>query len=209
MINVLIADDHAIVREGLKHIISNIPNIRVFREASNGDDAMKKIREGGWDILLLDIAMPGKNVLELIKLAKKQFIKLPVLVLSMYPEDQYAIRMLRAGADGYLCKESAPEELVNAIFKLVQGGKYISTALSEKLVAELRPKQTAIHHNLLTDREFQIFCAIANGQGITETAKKLSLSPKTVSTYRSRILKKMQMQNNSDIIRYALNHELI
>ncbi|WP_305906406.1 response regulator transcription factor [Methylomarinum sp. Ch1-1] len=209
MINVLIADDHALVREGLKQILSTIPDINVFREAANGDEAMKMIRENSWDILLLDISMPGKNVLELIKLAKNQAPHLPILVLSMYSEDQYAIRMLRAGADGYLCKESAPEQLVTAIRKLTQGGKYISPALSEKLVIELQPQSAISHHNLLTDREFQVFCAIACGQGITETADKMALSPKTVSTYRARILKKMQMKNNADLIRYAIANQLI
>ncbi len=209
MINVLIADDHAIVREGLKQILSGISGIRVFAEAGNGDQALKMIRSDGWDILLLDIAMPGKNVLELIKLAKQQSPSLPILILSMYPEDQYAIRMLRAGADGYLCKESAPKQLVAAIRKLTRGGKYISSALSEKLISEIQPKQNTVHHNRLTDREFQVFCAIAAGQGISDIARKMALSPKTVSTYRSRLLKKMHMQNNAEIIRYALDNQLL
>jgi len=209
MIKVFIADDHAIVREGLKQILSDIPDIEVFQEAANGDEALKMIRNDGYDILLLDIAMPGKNILELIRLAKQQHPNLPILILSMYPEDQYAIRMLRAGADGYLCKESAPERLVEAIRKLSQGGKYISSALTEKLIAEIQPKQTIAHHNLLTDREFQVFCAIGAGQGVTEIAKKMSLSPKTVSTYRSRILKKMHMHNNAEIIRYAVDNQLL
>jgi len=209
MIKVLIADDHAIVREGLKQILSDIPDIKVFQEAANGDEVLKMIRHDGWDILLLDIAMPGKNVLELIKLAKQQHASLPILILSMYPEDQYAIRMLRAGADGYLCKESAPEQLVEAIRRLSQGGKYISVALSEKLITEIQTKPTKPHHNILTDREFQVFCAIAAGQGITEIAKKMSLSPKTVSTYRARLLKKMQMHNNAEIIRYAVEKQLL
>ncbi len=209
MINVLIADDHAIVREGLKQILSDIPDIKVFLEAANGDDTLKMIRNDGWDILLLDIAMPGKNVLELIKLAKQQHANIPILILSMYPEDQYAIRMLRAGADGYLCKASAPERLVEAIRKLSLGGKYISSALTEKLITEIQPKQTGVHHNLLTDREFQVFCAIGSGQGVTEIAKKMSLSPKTVSTYRARILKKMYMTNNAEIIRYVVESQLL
>ncbi len=209
MIKVLIADDHAIVREGLKQILSDIPDIKVCKEAANGDEALKMIRNDGWDILLLDIAMPGKNVLELIKLAKNQHPGLPILILSMYPEDQYAIRMLRAGADGYLCKESAPERLVEVIRKLSQGGKYISAALSENLIAEIQPKQRIVHHNLLTDREFQVFCAIAAGKGITAIAREMSLSPKTVSTYRARLLKKMYMCNNAEIIRYAVENQLL
>ncbi|MCK5191974.1 MAG: response regulator transcription factor [Methylococcales bacterium] len=209
MINVLIADDHAIVRAGLKQILSDIPDINVFKEASNGDEVLKMIRNDEGDILLLDIAMPGKNILELIKLAKQQHPDLPILILSMYPEDQYAIRMLRAGADGYLCKESATERLVEAIRKLAQGGKYISSALTEKLVAEIQPKLATVHHNLLTDREFQVLHAIGTGQGITEIAKNMSLSPKTVSTYRARVLKKMQMRNNAEIIRYVVDNQLL
>ncbi len=209
MIKVLIADDHAIVREGLKQILSDISDIEVFQEAANGDEVLKMIRNDGLDILLLDIAMPGKNVLELIKLTKQQHPNLPILILSMYPEDQYAIRMLRAGADGYLCKESAPEQLIEAIRKLSRGGKYISAAVSEKLVEEIQPKQTIAHHNLLTDREFQVLCAIAAGQGISEIARKMSLSPKTISTYRARLLKKMHMQNNAEIIRYAVENQLL
>ena len=209
VINVLIADDHAIVRAGLKQILSDIPDINVFKEASNGDEVLKMIRNDGGDILLLDIAMPGKSILELIKLAKQQHPDLPILVLSMYPEDEYAIRMLRAGADGYLSKESATERLVEAIRKLAQGGKYVSPTLTERLITELQAKPTLVHHNLLTDREFQVFHAIGTGQGITEIAKNMSLSPKTVSTYRARVLKKMQMRNNAEIIRYVVDNQLL
>ena len=208
MINVLIADDHAIVRAGLKQILSDIPDIRVFKEATNGDEVLNLIRNDGVDILLLDIAMPGKNILELIKLVKQQHPCLPILVLSMYPEDEYAIRLLRSGADGYLSKESATEQLIEAIRKLAQGGKYVSPTLTEKLITELQTKQTLVDHNLLTDREFQVFQAIGIGQGITEIAKTMSLSPKTVSTYRARVLKKMQMRNNAEIIRYVVDKQL-
>ncbi|HBA66643.1 MAG TPA: DNA-binding response regulator, partial [Methylococcaceae bacterium] len=153
MIRVIIADDHAIVREGLKQILSDFFDMEVSGEAATGDEALKIIRTNGWDVLLLDIAMPGKNVLELIKLVKLDTPNKPILVLSMYPEDQYAIRVLRAGADGYLCKESVPEQLVEAIRKLAQGGKFVSASLAEQLVRNLHETESKPLHSLLTDRE--------------------------------------------------------
>jgi DNA-binding NarL/FixJ family response regulator len=209
MIRIAIADDHAIVRKGLKQILSDIPDMEVCAEASSGDEALAMIRSDCWDVLLLDIAMPGKNVLELIKLSKQQFPHLPILILSMYPEDQYAVRMLRAGADGYLTKESAPEQLVIAIRKVAEGGKYASPLLAEQLVTELLidPKQQP--HTCLTDREFQVFCALSKGKRLTDIAQEMSLSIKTISTYRTRLMKKMHITNNADIIHYALKHHLL
>lgn len=203
MIRVVIADDHAIVRVGLKQILADEPDMEVVAEADSGDQVLKIIRDGGWDILLLDIAMPGKHILELIKLAKLQHPNSPVLILSMFPEDQYAIRMLRAGADGYLTKETAPEQLVVVIRKLAGGGKYISDAMTEKLVAELHSDHQKPLHAKLTDREFQVFYALGTGQSITEIATNMALSVKTVSTYRTRIMKKMQMSKNVEIIHYV------
>ncbi|MFA6051126.1 MAG: response regulator transcription factor [Methylobacter sp.] len=209
MIKVLIVDDHAIVREGLKQILADIPDMEVFGEAGSGDEALKLIRGEGWGIMLLDIAMRGKNVLELIKLAKHQSPHLPILVLSMYPEDQYAIRMLRAGADGYLTKESAPEQLVAAIRKVAKGGKYISMTMTEKLIAELNPYQEKPLHATLTDREFQVFCGICAGKSITDLAQHMALSVKTISTYRARLMKKMNMSKNAEIIHYAFKNDLL
>jgi len=209
MIKVLIADDHAIVREGLKQILSDIPDMKVFGEAGSGDEALQLIRNKGWHIMLLDIAMPGKNVLELIKLAKHQSPHLPILILSMYPEDQYAIRMLRAGADGYLTKESAPEQLVAAIRKVAKGGKYISAAMTEKLIEELNPNQEKSPHTTLSDREFQVFRGICSGKSITDLAQQMTLSVKTISTYRTRLMKKMNMSKNAEIIHYAFKNDLL
>ncbi|WP_031438292.1 response regulator [Methylobacter tundripaludum] len=209
MIKVLIVDDHAIVRQGLKQILADIPDMEVFGEAASGDEALRFIRDQGWNIMLLDIAMPGKNVMELIKLAKHQSPHIPILILSMYPEDQYAIRMLRAGADGYLTKESAPEQLVEAIRKVAKGGKYISPAMTEKLIAELNPNQEIPLHNTLTDREFQVFCGICAGKSITDLAQQMTLSIKTISTYRTRLMKKMNMSKNAEIIHYAFKNDLL
>jgi len=209
MIKVLIADDHAIVRQGLKQILADIPDMEVFGEAGSGDEALKFIRDAGWTIMLLDIAMPGKNVMELIKLAKQQSPHLPILILSMYPEDQYAIRMLRAGADGYLTKESAPEQLVAAIRKVAKGGKYISPTMTEKLIAELNSNQDVPLHATLTDREFQVFCGICAGKSITDLSQQMTLSVKTISTYRTRLMKKMNMSKNAEIIHYAFKNDLL
>jgi two-component system, NarL family, invasion response regulator UvrY len=177
--------------------------MEVVEEAENGDQALKIIRGGAWDILLLDISMPGKHVLELVKYAKHHYPGRPILILSMFPEDQYAIRMLRAGCDGYLTKEAAPEHLVSVVRKLSEGGKYISDAMAEKLVAELHNDHQKMPHTSLTDREFQVFYALGTGQSITEIALLMALSVKTVSTYRTRILKKMKMSKNVEIIHYV------
>ncbi len=209
MIKILIADDHAIVRAGLKQILADVPDMKVCGEASSGDEVLKMIRNDRWDILLLDIAMPGKNVLELIKLAKHQNPHQPILILSMYPEDQYAIRMLKSGADGYLTKESAPDQLVTAIRKVARGGKYISGAMTEKLIGELHPEPTQLLHTTLSDREFMVFIALAKGKRLTDIAHEMSLSIKTISTFRTRLMAKMGMNSVADIIYYALKHHLL
>ena len=209
MIRIMIADDHAIVRKGLKQILNDVDDMEFSVEASNGDEAFKLIRGDNWDVMLLDIAMPGKNVLELIRLAKMESPSKPILVLSAYPEDQYAIRMLRAGADGYLSKESAPEQLVLAIRKLAKGGKYISNDLAEILVAELNASSNKPLHQNLTDREYQVFIGLAQGKRLSEIAVDMSLSIKTVSTYRTRLLKKMNLSSNADLIHYGIKYGLL
>ena len=209
MIKILIADDHAIVRAGLKQILAEVSDMKVCGEASTGDEVLKMIRQEDWDILLLDISMPGKNVLELIKLAKLQNPRQPILILSMYPEDQYAIRMLKSGADGYLTKESAPDQLVAAIRKVAKGGKFISAAMTEKLIEELNPEPKHILHTNLSDREYMVFLALARGKRITDIANDMSLSVKTISTFRSRLMAKMELQSGADIVYYALKHNLL
>lgn len=209
MIKILIADDHAVVREGLKQIISEVSDMVVAGEAKNGLEAIKKASENVYDVVLLDIAMPGKNGLDVLKKLKSKNPKLPVLMLSVHPEEQYAIRAFRAGASGYLTKESAPEELVRAIRRISMGGKYLSASLAEKLVIELEENEQKPCHKLLSDREFQVMCMFASGKTTKEIAEELSLSIQTVSTYKSRILYKMKMNTIADVIRYAVKLGLV
>lgn len=209
MINVLIADDHPVVLEGLKQIVADTSDIVIKGEATNGKEVLDQVRTGQWDVVVLDITMPGVHGLDLLKQLKAQQPKLRVLVLSMHPEDDYAVRLLRAGASGYLNKRSVSDQLVEAIRKVAQGGKYVSPALAEKLVFDLVVDSDDLPHKKLSDREFQVFCHLASGMTVTETAEELSLSVKTVSTYRSRILEKMNMHRNADMTRYAIQHELV
>jgi two-component system, NarL family, invasion response regulator UvrY len=209
MIRVLVADDHTIVREGLKQILAKSGDLVVAGEASNGNDVLKMVREQVWDVLVTDMSMPGRNGVELIKLVKEARPKLPVLVLSMYGEAQYAVRAIRAGASGYLNKESASEQLVTAIRKVATGGVYVSAAVSEALFHNLRGDTTATPHEQLSDREFQVLRLIAMGKSSTEIADTLALSPKTVSTHKTRILEKMRMRNQAELIRYAIEHKLV
>ena len=209
MIRVMIADDHAIVREGLKQIFCDEPDIEVVNEAASGDEAFKKARADNWDVLMLDIAMPGKNILELIKLVKLDKPRKPILVFSMYPEDQYAIRMLRAGADGYLGKESSPEKLVSVIRQLSEGGKYISESVAKQLLNEMQIKGADPKHTTLTDKEFQVFISLSKGKRLSDIAIEMALSIKTISTYRTRLLKKMELSSNGELIHYAIIHQLL
>jgi DNA-binding NarL/FixJ family response regulator len=209
MIKVMLVDDHALFRKGLKLILSEVSDMEIAFEAADGDEALNGIRNNPWDVLILDISMPGKSVLDLIKLAKDYHPKKPILVLSSYPEDQYAIRMLRAGADGYLSKESAPEKLVLAIQKLAEGGKYISSSLAEILASELNPDTNKPPHQLLTDREYLVFLALAKGKRLADIANENSLNIKTISTYRTRLLKKMHLSTNADVIHYAIKYQLL
>jgi len=208
MIRILVADDHPIVRKGLKQIIEETSDIIVEDEAGNGYEVLEKIQKNNFDVVLLDISMPGKNGLDVLKQIKTIKSNLPVLILSMHPEEQYAIRVLKAGASGYLTKESAPEELVKAIRKVANRGKYVSSSLAERLVFDLSDGNKMAHETL-SDREFQVMCMIASGKTVSVIADELSLSVKTVSTYRARILDKMRLKNNAELTRYAFENNLI
>lgn len=209
MIKILIADDHTILRDGLKQILSECSDMRVAGEAEHGFEALEKIRAEDWDVVLLDMAMPGKSGLDLLKQIKDEKPKLAVLVLSMQKENQYAVRALKAGASGYLCKDSASADLVKAIRKVAEGGLFISAAVAENLALGLTSNREAPPHTLLTDREFQVFQMIAAGKGVTAIGDNLNLSVKTVSTHKTRIMQKMNFSNTTDLIRYALRHGLI
>ncbi len=209
MIRIFIADDHAVVREGLKQIISEVSDMHVAGEADNGTSVLTAMAAGSYDVLILDITMPGPNILDLLKQLARQKPRLSILVLSIHPEEQYAVRVLRAGASGYLTKESAPEELVNAIRKVSGGGKYVSAALAERLLFVLGTDLAQLPHDYLSDREFQSFCMIASGKSIKDIARELNLSEKTISTYRSRVLQKMNMKNNAEITHYAFKYGLV
>lgn len=209
MIKIIIADDHAVVRTGLKQIIEQDPHLKVTGEASSGFELLEKIREGNYDVVLLDISMPGKDGLATLKELKKINPKLPVLIFTVYPEDQYAVRLLKAGASGYLNKECEPEELIEAIHRVAQGRKYVSPNLAEILATLLEESHSAPLHEQLSDREYQVMCMIASGKTIQEIAKELDLSPNTVSTYRIRLLEKMKMKTNAEITHYAIKNGLV
>ena len=195
MIRVLIADDHTIVREGLKQILSETADIVVSDEADDGQEVIDKVAINTYEVILLDISMPGRTGLEILKQLKTEHPDLPVLILTMYPEAQYAIRALRAGASGYLIKESTPNELVKAVRTVSEGRRYVSASLAERLAFDLTGDSDRLPHELLSDREYQVMCRIASGKTVTEIAEELSLSVKTISTYRSRLLEKMNLKN--------------
>ena len=209
MTKVLIADDHTIVRKGLRQIIEETQDIVAVGEAGTSQEILDKVRKTDCDVLLLDISMPGGNGLDILKRVKAEKPRLAVLILSMHPEEQYAVRALKAGASGYLTKGSAPEELITAIRKVASGRKYISSFLAERLAFDLGEKLEKLPHENLSDREFQVMCMIASGKPVGEIAEELSLSVKTISTYRSRILEKMQMKNNAEITHYAMQQKLV
>jgi DNA-binding NarL/FixJ family response regulator len=209
MIRLLIADDHAIFREGLKHILEEHPDIIVADEARNGQEVLDKVWKNPYDMVLLDIGMPGIPAIEVLKQVRNERPRLPVLVLSMYPEDQYAVRFIRAGASGYLTKESAPDELITAIRKITSGRKYITSSIAEKLADEVEPDAGKPAHHGLSDREFEVFRLIASGKTVKEIGDALSLSVKTISTYRTRILEKMKMRTNAELMHYALQHRML
>src|SRR5450830_1047189 len=209
MLRILIADDHPLFRRGLKQIIAETSDLAVADEAADGREALLKARTGDYDVVLLDISMPFKNGLDVLPQLKSERPTLSVLMLSMHPEEQYAVRAVRAGASGYLTKESAPEELVAAIRKVSTGGKYVSASLAERLASIVQRDDEALPPETLSNREHQVMCMIASGQTVSEAARELSLSVKTISTYRARILEKLHMKNNAELIRYATMNELV
>ncbi|HJV88526.1 MAG TPA: response regulator transcription factor [Noviherbaspirillum sp.] len=209
-IRILIADDHAIVREGLRQILADTGDMVVAGDAENGHDAIKLARNGDSDVLLLDISMPDKSGIEVLKQVKKDAPKLAVLMLSMHREDQYAIRSLKAGASGYLNKQSAPAELVDAIRQVAAGRKYISQALAQELANQVGDENREVPpHETLSDREYQTLIMIASGKTVSDIAADLTLSVKTISMYRSRLLQKMKMRHNAELTHYAIKNHLV
>ena len=208
MTRILIADDHAIVRDGLRRILEGAPGFDVAGEAVDGNEVMARVREGGFELLLLDMSMPGKSGIELIKWVKAARPGLAVLVLSMHQEDQYAVRAIRAGASGYVTKESASALLVKAIRKVADGGLYISSGVAEQLALTLQPQAAGLPHQALSDREYEVFGLLVNGGTVSDIATRLHLSGKTVSTHKARILEKMAMDSVADLVRYAVAHRL-
>lgn len=209
MVRIFIADDHPIVRRGLKQIVAETSDIVVAGEASNGEEVLSKVRENDYDVILLDITMPGVSGLDILRDLKCLKHKAPVLILSIHPEEQYAVRTLKAGASGYLTKESAPDELIAAIRKVSVGGKYVSPSLAERLALDLEVDAAKPLHYILSDREYEVMRMIASCETINQIANHMSLSKKTISTYRSRILTKMKMKNNAELTKYAVKHNLI
>jgi len=209
MIKILIADDHPVVRQGLKQILSEEPDMEVLGEAQNSQEVLELVRKEDWDIVILDITMPGRGGLDVLKELKHERPKLAVLILSVHPEDQYAVRALKAHASGYMTKDSAPEELVKAIRKILGGGKYISPTLAERLAFDLESGTEKPLHETLSDREFQVMLMIASGKKVSEIAKEMLLSVKTIDTYRARILEKMRMKTNAELTHYAIKHQLV
>ena len=213
MINILIVDDHAILRAGLKHLLSESADIVVAGEAGNGVDALALARSGAWDAMVLDMSMPGKSGIELIKQIKAENPRLPVLILSMHAEDIFAVRALRAGASGYLCKDNAESQLEQAIRKVAAGGLYINPAVAEKLAVEVLgatgTMTGALPHTRLSDREYQVVRYIAAGLSVTEIGNRLNLSVKTVSTHKAHAMQKMGFGNTVELIQYALKHDLV
>jgi two-component system, NarL family, invasion response regulator UvrY len=209
MLRVLIADDHPVFRRGLKQIIDDTFDMSVAGEATDGLEALRKATTCDYDVVLLDISMPLKNGLDVLSRLKAERPALPVLMLSMHPEEQYAVRALKTGASGYLTKESAPEEMLSAIRKVSKGGKYVSASLAETLASMLNNDGERLPHEALSNREYQVMLLIASGKSVSEIAQVLSISVKTVSTYRARILEKLGMTNNAEIIRYATKNELV
>jgi two-component system invasion response regulator UvrY len=209
VLKILIADDHTVVRQGLKLILAGAFKATTFGEAQNVLELLDLLKKDNWDALVMDLTMPGNNGLDTLKQIKHDYPQVPVLILSMHPEDQYAVRTLKAGAAGYLTKESASEELVNALHKILRGGKYINASVAEKLLLDLGSETERPPHELLSDREFQVMCLIASGKEVGQIAVELSLSVKTISTYRARIMEKMNMKTNAELTHYAIQNKLV
>ena len=208
MIRIVIADDHAIVREGLKRIVDSADDLQVVGEAADGTEVMERVREIVFDVLVLDLSMPGRSGMELIKLVKAQQPRLRILVLSMHQELQYAVRAIKSGASGYLTKESAPAQLVLALRKIAGGGAYISAEVAEQLALGAMPGAQADVHESLSDREMQVFRCLAAGESVTDIASRLNLSVKTVSSHKANLMQKMSLANQSELVRYAIRHGL-
>ena len=208
-LEVLVADDHAIIRDGLRKILADTEDLVVADEAANGAAVLEKVRARDWSLLVLDISMPGRNGLELIKLVKAERPKLPILIFSMHHEEQYAVRAIRAGAAGYLSKEGDTDLLLPAMRRVASGGIFISPKVAELLATDVAPRDNRLPHTLLTDREFDVFSRIVRGAGLTAIGEELSLSVKTVSTHKSHILAKMNMSSQVELVRYAIAHGLI
>ncbi len=206
---ILVVDDHAVVRQGVKQILNEQFQGAVIGEARNAEEMIERIQKQTWDIVVLDVGMPGKSGLDALKDLKQVCPKLRVLVLSAYPEDQLARRMLKAGASGYLTKDSAPNELVQAIRKILGGGKFVSASMAELLVANLDEQAEKPPHELLSDREYQVMCLIAVGKSLKEIADDLCVGVSTINTYRARILEKMQVKNNTELTHYAIENRLV
>lgn len=209
MIEVLIADDHAVVREGVKRIVDGAGDMCVSQEAANHDELLRCALTGRCDVVVMDLAMPGPPGLDVLGELRRRKPKLPVLILTMYPADQFAVRTLRGGASGYLNKGDPPDELIKAIRTVARGRRYVSESVALTLASGLDPAAEKPPHEMLSDREFQILRMIAAGTSITEIARKLSLSVKTISTYRKRLLEKLRLQHDADLIRYALKHHIV
>jgi DNA-binding NarL/FixJ family response regulator len=209
MIRVVIADDHTLVREGLKQLLKAAGGIDVIGEARDGHDVLKAIRESDFDVLLLDMSMPGKSGMELIKQVKSEKPRLRILVLSMHQEHQYAVRAIKSGASGYLTKDSASTQLVSAIEKVAGGGAFISAEVAEQLALGAMPLSEGLPHTALSDREYQVFRMLVSGQAVTAIADELNLSVKTVSTHKARLMEKMGLDNQAELVRYAIRHKLV
>lgn len=209
MIKILIADDHPIVRRGLREILTETKDLFDVHEAESGPEVLERLNGNNYDVLVLDISMPGMSGLDVLKQVKKMKSSTPVLILSRHPEQQYAVRSVRAGASGYLTKESAPQELSSAIQKLAHGGKYVSASMADQLLDYLKDDSTKKPHEKLSDREFQVMEMIASGKTVGEIAEEMLLSVNTISTYRMRVLEKMKLENNAQIMYYAINEGFI
>jgi two-component system invasion response regulator UvrY len=209
MIRILIADDHAIVRRGLSEILLEEYPSAFVEEVDNADTLLNRALAGNWDIVISDLMMPGRSVLEVLQQIKQHAAQLPVLILSIFPEEQYATRVLKAGASGYINKDAAPTELVKAVQRILQGRKYITPNIAEMLASDLTLSTDKAPHELLSDREFHVMKLLAEGKTISDIAEMLSLSPTTISTYRARIMEKMKMRANAELARYALENRLI
>ena len=209
MIRVLITDDHALIRRGLRQVLQEGLGAVTVGEAQDAREALELIMTQSWDVVVMDITMPGRSGLDILRDIKLAHPELPVLILSMHPEDQFAVRVLKSGASGFIPKESAPEELIKAIRKVLAGGRYVTPALAEKMAFDLALQSDKPPHETLSDREFQVLRMIASGKPVGQIAEELSLSVKTISTYRARVLEKMRMQNNAELTHYAIKHHLV